>query len=80
MVLATLLYRGALDININNQTVNKGFLTNNNLREIVYNAPSLPCGRASQSFYRLNNSLYVVWAGKELRSAGKLAVIHIQMC
>lgn len=63
---------------INNHTVNRGFLTNNNLREIVYNSPSIPCDRVIQSFYRLNNLSYVTWTGKELRDAGQLAVIHFQ--
>ena len=67
-----------ISFEINNHTIN-GFLSNNNLREIIYHSIPIPCDRITESYYKINNNSYLRWRGNDFENAATLTVTHLDV-
>ena len=67
-----------ISFEINNHTIN-GFLSNNNLREIIYHSIPIPCDRITESYYKINNNSSLRWRGNDFENAATLTVKHLDV-
>ena len=67
-----------ISFEINNHT-NYGFLSNNNLREIIYHSISISCDRITEGYYKINNNSYLRWRGNDFENAATLTVTHLDV-